>query len=251
MSEFDGKVIIITGGAAGIGFASAKGFAKEGAKVVIADINEAAAKEAANSIGENALAVKTDVADESSCQNMVEQALEKFGRVDVLFNNAGFTGTRSSTDEQPTEMWNRVIDINLNGVFYCTKAALPAMKNSGGGVIINTSSVDGLVGMSEFSAYSTAKHGVLGLTKCCAIEYAGDNIRCVAICPGFIDTSMTRECFTEDETAHLSSAIPLGRAAKPEDVANLAIWLASNKASYITGTSHTIDGGILSGFKMH
>jgi len=250
MSDFDGKVVIVTGAASGIGRASAIQFAEQGAKVVVADINLAGADETAGMIGDSAMVVQVDVADEQSCQSMVDKTIEVYGRLDVIFNNAGIPGVRAYTADQTTEDWQRVIDVNLNGVFYCTRSAIPEMLKTGGGVIVNTASVDGLVGMGTISHYTAAKHGVIGLTKSCALEYSKQNIRCVAVAPGYINTPMTEGTFTKEENAMLMMAIPLKRPAQPEEVANLVIWLASDKASYVTGSCHTIDGGITSGFEL-
>ena len=251
MKDFENKVVIVTGAASGIGRAAALGFAEQGASVVAADINEAGVQETAASIGDHALAVKVDVADAQSCQSMVDMAIEIFGRLDVICNNAGIGGARAVTGDLSTEDWLRVINVNLNGVFYCTRAALPHLQKAGGGVIVNTSSVDGLVGMSDFSHYSAAKHGVIGLTKACALEYAHENIRCVAVCPGFIKTPMTsQDIFTKGELDTLTAGVPLGRGAEPEEVAELVLWLASDKASYVTGSAYQVDGGILAGFKL-
>jgi NAD(P)-dependent dehydrogenase (short-subunit alcohol dehydrogenase family) len=251
MTDFENKVVIVTGAASGIGRAAAFGFAEQGASVVAADINEAGVQETAASIGDHALAVKVDVSDAQSCQSMVDMSIEKFGRLDVICNNAGIGGARAMTGDLSPEDWLRVINVNLNGVFYCTRAALPHLQKAGGGVIVNTSSVDGLVGQSSFSHYSAAKHGVIGLTKACALEYAHENIRCVAVCPGFIKTPMTtsQDVFTEGELDTLIAGVPFGRGAEPEEVAELVLWLASDKASYVTGCAYQVDGGILAGFK--
>lgn len=250
MKSFEGKVVIVTGAAGGIGRASALAFAEEGACVVVADIDLGRVQEVAAVMGDKALAVKVDVADEASCQSMVDQAVEKFGRLDVIFNNAGIAGVRARTADQKSEDWRRVIDINLSGVFYCSKAAIPEMQKAGGGVIVNTASVDGLVGMASIPHYSAAKHGVNGLTKACALEYAKDNIRCVSVCPGFIDTAMTQDTFKEGEAEVFAAAVPMGRAAKPEEVSNMVLWLASDKASYVSGSAHQVDAGLLAGFSM-
>ena len=250
MSDFDGKVVIVTGAASGIGRASAIQFAEQGAKVVVADINLAGADETADMIGDSAIAVQVDVADEQSCQSMVDKTIEVYGRLDIIFNNAGIPGVRAYTADQTTEDWQRVINVNLNGVFYCTRSAIPEMLKTGGGVIVNTASIDGLTGMGTISHYTAAKHGVIGLTKSCALEYSKQNIRCVAVAPGYINTPMTENIFTDEENAMLMMAIPLKRSAQPEEVANLVIWLASDKASYVTGSCHTIDGGITSGFDL-
>jgi NAD(P)-dependent dehydrogenase (short-subunit alcohol dehydrogenase family) len=250
MSEFKDKVILITGAAGGIGRAAALQFARGGARVAVADIDIAGLEETVSLAGGETLLIPVDVSDEHSCQAMVDAALQRFGRLDVLFNNAGIGGERALTADVPTDDWHRVININLNGVFYCTRAALPALVESGGGVIINTASVDGQVGMPSLSHYVAAKHGVIGLTKSVALEYARQNVRSVAIAPGYIRTRMTEEGFTEEEKALLSAMVPLGRPAEPEEVANMVFWLASDKASYVTGTCHNIDAGILSGFNL-
>ena len=252
MKDFDDKVVIVTGAASGIGRAAAVGFAKQGAAVVVADVNESGANETVSMIGERALAVSVDVSDSESCQAMVDLAIEKFGRLDVIFNNAGIGGARAVTGDLSTEDWLRVININLNGVFYCSRAALPHLKNAGGGVIVNTASVNGMIGLANFSAYTATKHAVIGLTKACALEYGNDNIRCVAVCPGFTDTPMTadRSNYTDEEVVAFKESVPLGRGARPEDIAELVIWLASDKASYVTGTAHQCDGGLLAGFKL-
>jgi NAD(P)-dependent dehydrogenase (short-subunit alcohol dehydrogenase family) len=252
MSDFNGKVVIVTGAAGGIGAAAAIQFARQGARVTVADIDEIGIRQTAVLIGERALAVQVDVADPSSCAAMVAKTVAEFGRLDVIFNNAGVSGSRHNTASQPLDEWQRVIDINLSGVFYCTKYAIPEMQKVGGGVIVNTASVDGHVGMATISPYTASKHGVLGLTKCVALEYGRENIRCVAICPGFIDTAMTRQSLSEDEAGAMAQSIPNvgGQAAQPEQVANLALWLASDKASYVNGSSHVVDAGLMAGFSL-
>lgn len=250
MSDFDGKVVVVTGAAGGIGRAAVKGFAAEGAKVAAADINVAGLAETVNQAGSNVIAVEVDVSDPDSCEAMVDQCVEHFGRLDVMFANAGIGGERAPTAETPVQEWNRVLGINLSGVFFCARAAVPEMQKVGGGVIVNTASIDGLVGMATLSPYVAAKHGVVGLTKNLAMEYAKDNIRAVSIAPGYILTDMTESAFTETDKELLSAAIPMGRAAQPEEVANLVLWLASDKASYVSGSCHQVDAAILAGFSM-
>ncbi len=251
MSEFTGKTVIVTGAGSGIGRATALAFGREQAHVVVADINEENAARVAAEIGAGALAFKVDVGAEEQCRALVAAAVEKFGRLDVLFNNAGIGGLRAKICDMPTEEWLKVININLNSLFYCTKAAIPEMKKAGGGVIVNTASVDGLVGMTTISHYVSAKHAVIGLTKTCALEYAADNIRCLAICPGYVDTPMVSDGFAKEETDLITMMTPVGRPADPGEIANLVLFLASDKASFMTGSFHQVDGGILAGFRMH
>jgi NAD(P)-dependent dehydrogenase (short-subunit alcohol dehydrogenase family) len=250
IGDFEGKVALVTGAAGGIGRAAAIGFAREGARVVVADIDASGAAETVAMAGNGAIAVQVDVSDEHSCQAMVDRTMAEFGRLDIQFNNAGIGGNRAKTADTSTDDWNRVININLTGVFFCARAGIPQMLKNGGGVIISTASVDGLVGMPSLSHYVAAKHGVIGLTKSIALEYARDNIRAVAIAPGYIKTNMTEEAFDENEKALLTSLVPLGRPARPEEVANLVLWLASDKASYVSGSCHTVDAGLLAGFNL-
>ncbi|TRX56515.1 SDR family NAD(P)-dependent oxidoreductase [Thalassomonas sp. M1454] len=250
MTEFTNKVVIVTGASGGIGRASAVSFAKQGAKVTLADVNAEGLEQTAAMIkadGGESLTVITNVADYAACENMVAKTVAAFGKVDVIFNNAGISGERALVIDTPIEEWQRVIDINLSGVFYCTKAALPAMVENGSGVIINTASVDGLVGMGTLSPYTATKHGVIGLTKSTALEYSRKGIRAVAICPGYIVTDMTETGFAQEEKDGFNAMIPMGRGASPEEAANFVTWLASDKASYMNGSAHQIDGGLLAG----
>ncbi|NIB41663.1 SDR family oxidoreductase [Pseudomaricurvus alkylphenolicus] len=251
MTSFDQKAVIVTGAAGGIGRAAAITFAGQGAKVLVADIDKTRVRETAAIIGDKAIATQVDVADWQSCRDMVELAVEKFGRLDVIFNNAGIAGDRAYTAEQSLQNWQRVVDINLNGVFYGTRAALPHLQNAGGGVIINTASVDGLIGMGGISPYVATKHAVIGFTKTVALEYGKDNIRCVSVAPGYIKTDMTAGGFAREELDGLANMVPLGkRGAEPQEVANLVVWLASDQASYVTGSFHQVDGGIIAGVSM-
>ena len=244
------QVVVITGAAEGIGRASAVKFAEQGASLVLADINEAMLAETRELVGGDAVAIKTDVTDEHACQAMIDAAVEKFRRVDVLLNNAGIAGERARTGDMSTEAWNRVIAVNLNGVFFCSRAALPVMQSGGGGVIVSIASIDGQAGMATIPHYVATKHAVIGLTRNIALEYGAENIRAVAVAPGLVHTTLTRRDLTEDECGLLAQMTPLGRGAEPREIANLVAWLASDEASFITGTCHNVDGGILSGFAM-
>ncbi len=253
MGQFDQKVVIVTGASSGIGRQAAIKFAGQGAAVTVADLNEAGLREVEQTIssaGGRVLVAATDVADVDACQKMVDRTVEQFGRLDVIFNNAGIAGHRAKTADMPLDAWHRVIDINLNGVFFCTRAAIPAMIKSGGGVIVNTASVDGLVGMGTICHYVAAKHAVNGLTKTTALEYARDNIRCVSVAPGYIKTKMTKDIFSKEEDALVTELTPLGRPANPEEVAEFVLWVASDKASFVSGSVHQVDGGLLAGFRM-
>ena len=251
MGLFTGKVAIITGASTGIGRATAIQFAKEGAKVALADINLDAIKETAalaEAAGGEIITIKTNVANYNECENMVAKTIKAFGKLDIIFNNAGISGGRALTIDTSVEMWQKVIDVNLSGVFYCIKAALPKMVENGSGVIINTASVDGLTGMSTISPYVASKHGVIGLTKSTALEYSRKGIRSLAICPGFVKTPMTATDFSEEELNMFNQMTPLGDGATPEQIADFVTYLASDKASFINGSAHQIDGGILAGF---
>jgi NAD(P)-dependent dehydrogenase (short-subunit alcohol dehydrogenase family) len=250
MADFDGKVVLVTGAAGGVGRAAAIAFAEGGARVVAADMDTAGLAKTIAEAGNGSIAVEVDVSDEASCQAMVEQTISEFGRLDVQFNNAGVSGDRAKTADISSADWHRVIGVNLSGVFFCARAAIPHMVSGGGGVIINTASVDGLVGMPTLSHYVASKHAVIGLTKSIALEYARDNIRAVSVAPGYIRTRMTEEGFDADERALLTSLVPLGRPGEPEEVANMVLWLASDKASYVSGSCHTVDAGLLAGFNL-
>ncbi|MGI9288020.1 MAG: SDR family NAD(P)-dependent oxidoreductase [Pseudomonadales bacterium] len=247
-NNLSGKVVIVTGGTRGIGRAIAGQLVDRGAAVVVAGTNQQKSDAVAAELGGDSMGIQVDVADHEACAAMVEKTVEKYGRIDVLVNNAGITGKAARTTEQTPETWQQVIDVNLNGVFYCTLAAIPHMQKGGGGAIINLSSVDGLAGMATLPHYSASKHAVIGFTKSAALEYGKDNIRVVAVAPGFIATEMTDELFTDSAAAIVSSMAALGRPARPAEVGNMVCWLASDEASYVTGCCLQVDGGLLAGF---
>jgi NAD(P)-dependent dehydrogenase (short-subunit alcohol dehydrogenase family) len=249
--ELEGKVAIVTGAASGIGRATALLFADEGARVLVADISEEGEKTAAVIIQKfgagRSVFVKTDVAKEGDVRNMIATAVEKFGRLDVIFNNAGIYEW-TSVEETPTEIWDRIIAVNLRGAFLGTKYAVPHLKKTNG-VIVNTSSSLGVAGALESAAYSASKHGVIGLTKSAALDLAQFHIRVNCICPGSIDTSMqAREFSRSKDPEKMRKAYdriyPMGRIGRPEEVAHLVLFLATDRSSFITGTPFLIDGGV-------
>jgi len=241
-----GKVAIITGGGSGIGRATAELFAREGAKVVVADYNADLGEETAQAIreaGGDALFVAVDVSDSVQVQYMVQATLDAYGPVDILFNNAGILvfGTILDTDEVS---WNRLMSINLTGVFLCSKAVLPHMMARGGGCIINTSSSTGAHDAAGNSAaYVASKGGVALLTKAMAIDHAKGNVRVNAIAPGPTDTPMLRDNFSAEELEAFAATFPLKRLGRPEELAHAALFLASDEASFVTGCILAADGG--------
>lgn len=245
------KVAVITGAGSGFGRASAVLFAKEGAKVVVADINETTGRETVDLVadsGHEAEFLKADVAKDAEVSALVKLAIEKFGRLDVMFNNAG-TEMAGAIGTMTEEIWNRVIDVNLKGVWLGCKYAFEAMQGSGGGSIINTASMSGYCGRPFMSVYTASKGGIIGMTKALAMEGASANIRVNCLCPIVADTPMgTRffKFFGEAETIREVAVrdIPLNRLCNAEDVANFALFLASDESSFITGLAIPVDGGV-------
>jgi NAD(P)-dependent dehydrogenase (short-subunit alcohol dehydrogenase family) len=252
--RFNNKVALITGGGSGIGHATALAFAKEGAKVVVADLVDSRGKETVKMIKDKnreAVFIKTDVSKPTDVENMVKMAVETYGRIDILFNNAGIAGYPVRLAELSVEDWDRVIDINLKGVFLGSKYTIPVMLEQGKGVIINNASSSGITPIPRVSVYAAAKAGVIQLTKAMAIEYGGDNIRVNCICPGFIDTPMTSIIIPPDsESRDYSHLWPLTKPGNPEDIAKAALYLASDDSSFVTGTSLVVDGGWLAGTRL-
>lgn len=249
MNEFNGRVAIVTGASSGIGRTSALFYAREGAKVVVSDLNKDGGQETVRMIqaaGGDAIFVKTDVADPSDCEDLVKKTVEKFGRLDLACNNAGIGGESNMTADYSVDGWQKVIDVNLSGVFYCMKYEIAEMLKTGGGAIVNMASILGQVGFASAPAYVAAKHGVVGLTRDAALEYASKGIRVNAIGPAFISTPLISALESNPEAYNnLVSLHPLGRLGKPEEVAELVVWLSSNRASFITGAYYPVDGGYL------
>lgn len=246
--SFEDRTVLITGGSSGIGRATCLAFAKAKAKVMIADINADAGMMMARAIqdqGGRAEFVKFDVSRESDVQNAIEKTVQTFGCLDYAFNNAGVEGTQSPTPDCSSANWDQVIQTNLSGVWYCMKYEIPEMLKNGGGAIVNCSSIAGLIGFPGIPAYVAAKHGVLGLTKTAALEYAKSNIRINAICPGVIQTPMI-DRFSHGEAQalkQLSAGEPVGRMGRPEEVASTVLWLCSDASSFVTGHPLVVDGG--------
>ena len=242
----DNKIALVTGAAGGIGRASAVALAAAGARVMVADVADCAETVAIIiAAGGEARSLKVNVADEQQVQHMVTATVAAFGRLDIAFNNAGIAGVFTKTHDYPSDDWARVIAINLTGVWHCMKYELKQMLAQGGGSIVNTASVAGLVGMSHAAAYSAAKSGVIGLTRNAAMEYARQNIRINAVCPGGVRTNMTEAADHSlpgflDRLAKLE---PMGRVAEPEEIASAVVWLSSDGASFMTGHALPVDGG--------
>ncbi|HEY5870990.1 MAG TPA: SDR family oxidoreductase [Candidatus Tectomicrobia bacterium] len=244
----EGKVALVTGGASGIGRATALTFAREGAKLVIADMNADGGQQTVHMITENggeATFVQVDVTSTSAIEAMISKTVETYGRLDCAHNNAGIgSGVRARTAEYPEEQWHQVIAVNLTGVWLCMKYEIVQMLHQGSGAMVNTASIAGLIGGAGGTAYSASKHGVIGLTKTAALEYATQGIRVNCVCPGYIQTPLTARGLSDPERrAQVVARHPLGRVGTPEEVAEAVVWLCSDAASFVTGHTMTVDGG--------
>lgn len=245
---FEGKVALVTGASSGIGRATALAFAQEGASIVLADSQSDGSSEIARLIeakGGKVIFVKCDVSNETDIKNLLQQTINTFGRLDCAFNNAGIEGEQAFTADCTNENWEHVINVNLKGVWLCMKYEIPIMLNQDSGSIVNCSSIAGLIGFPGVPAYVASKHGVIGLTKTAALEYAKSNIRINAVCPGMIQTPMI-DRFAHGEAQiqkQLIEGEPIGRIGRPEEIAEAALWLSSSKSSFVTGHSLTVDGG--------
>ncbi len=246
--QLEGRVALVTGGGSGIGQATALAFARERARVIAADVNAEGGEETVSMIeeaGGEAIFIKTDVSSSAEVEALVNATVETHGRLDCAFNNAGIGGSMALTHKRNEEEWDSTININLKGVWLCMKYEILQMLKQGGGTIVNTSSAAGLVGTIAASAYSASKHGVVGLTKSAALEYAQRGIRINAVCPGAVRTPMLENGITllpEGEQQILAME-PIGRIASPEEIAEAVVWLCSDAASFVTGHAMAVDGG--------
>jgi NAD(P)-dependent dehydrogenase (short-subunit alcohol dehydrogenase family) len=246
--SFESKVALVTGAASGMGLATARAFAEAGAAVALADVNEDAAQSAVKDLvgtGYKAIGIRCDVADEAQVKAMVERTVSTFGRLDVAFNNAGVQSPLAETADASGEEFDRVNAINLRGVWSCMKYELIQMREQGSGAVVNCSSLGGLVGIAGRGAYHASKHGVLGLTKSAALEYASRGIRINAVCPGTIETPMVAAMLSSEPEAmkDIMKDQPIGRLGRPEEIAAAVLWLCSPGASFVIGHALAVDGG--------
>src|SRR4051794_13871078 len=247
--DFSGKVALITGAAAGMGLATARAFAEAGAAVALADYKEDAVKTAAAELvaaGQKAIAIRCDVSDDAQVEAMVGLTVAEFGRLDAAFNNAGVMARKAPTADSSRDEWDRVIGINLRGVWNCMRYELRQMERQGSGAVVNNASVGALTGNPGIGSYIASKHGVVGLTRTAALEYIKQGIRVNAVNPGLIDTQIARDVVCGDEQAYAEIAknVPIARAGRPEEIAAAGLWLCSPGASYVVGQALTVDGGM-------
>lgn len=248
--SFENQVALVTGAASGIGLATAKAFAQAGASVALADVNGDGVRAAAAELvaaGFKAVGIRCNVADLADVEAMIKETVSTFGRLDVAFNNAGIQNALAETADATPEDFDRVNSVNLRGMWACMKFELQHMRQQGSGAIVNCSSIGGLVGGAQRGTYHAAKHGVLGLTKSAALEYAQRGIRVNAVCPGLIWTPMAEQMVAGGQQEALDgmlAAIPMQRHGRAEEIADAVLWLCSSASSYITGQSISIDGGL-------
>jgi NAD(P)-dependent dehydrogenase (short-subunit alcohol dehydrogenase family) len=246
--RFAGHGILVTGAGSGIGRAAAQLFANEGGRVVVVDQDESEAQATVTSIrqaGGEALAIGADVSREADCRGMVERALAAYGRLHVAFNNAGIGASGFAVADEEEVTWSRLIDVNLKGIFLAMKYEIPAMVSAGGGAIVNTASVAGLVGERGIGAYAASKHGVVGLTRTAALDYIGQGVRINAVCPGATRTRILANWFQDPKVeSFILSRHPIGRIAEPEEIARAVLFLASDDASFVVGQALAVDGGL-------
>lgn len=246
----EGKSALVTGGASGIGRATALAFAREGAWVAVADLTLAAAQKTVAEIEAKdgqAVAIACDVTDDAAVRAMVAAAVAAFGGLDCAFNNAGIAPYQVNaagvlTADVAEEAWQRILDVNLTGVWRCLRHEVAQMRTQGGGAIVNTASIGGLIGLRGSSAYAVSKHGVLGLTRTAAIDHAAEGIRVNAVCPGYIETPMTEDSMRK-HGERILGRVPQARMGKPEEIAEAVVWMCSDRASFVTGAAWTVDGG--------
>lgn len=247
--DFAGKVALVTGASSGMGLATVRAFAEAGATVALADIRQEAVEAEARKLvaaGNKAIAIRCDVSDDTQVAAMVDRTVAEFGRLDAAFNNAGVMARIAPTAESTSEEWDRVIGINLRGVWSCMKYELRQMQRQGSGAIVNNASVGALTGNPGIGSYIASKHGVVGLTRTAALEYSRHGIRVNAVNPGLIDTKIARDVVSGDEQAYagIAKQVPIGRAGTPDEIASAVLWLCSPAASYVVGHALTIDGGM-------
>lgn len=249
MNGIQDSVAVVTGAGSGIGRQAALRFAEEGASVVVANIVEDGGNETVRMIqddGGEATFVRTDVSNKDNVDRMVEEALDQYGRLDFAHNNAGIVGDTDPLAEHSEENWDKVMDVNLKGIWLCMKREISEMLEQGGGRIVNTSSFSGLTGTGG-TPYVASKHGIIGLTRKATLDYAAENIRINAVCPGITNTSMVQQSSEENPEAaeQMKASVPAGRLGDPEEIANAVVWLCSDESSFVMGHPLTIDGGMI------